>query len=124
LTNRKNGKTSKKVKSLSGEFELETSRDRSGSFDPVVLPKRQLIITAELEEKVISLYGLGMSTRDITKYVKEMYQMDISAATLSAITDKVIPAMNEWRNRPLESVYAFVYLDCMHYKDRDVLVGE
>ena len=119
LTNRKNGKTSKKVKSLSGEFDLETTRDRSGSFEPVVLPKRQVIITAELEEKVIGLYGLGMSTRDITKYIKEMYQLDISAATLSAITDKVIPAMQEWRNRPLESVYAFVYLDCMHYKVRE-----
>jgi transposase-like protein len=119
LANRKNGKTSKKVKSLSGEFELETSRDRSGSFEPMVLPKRQLIVTTELEEKIINLYGLGLSTRDITKYVQEMYQMDISAATLSAITDKVIPAMNEWRNRPLESVYAFVYLDCMHYKVRE-----
>jgi putative transposase len=117
--NRKNGKTSKTVKSLSGEFELETSRDRSGSFEPMVLPKRQLIVTAELEEKIINLYGLGLSTRDITKYVKEMYQMDISASTLSAITDKVLPAMNEWRNRPLESVYAFVYLDCMHYKVRE-----
>lgn len=118
-SNRKNGKTSKKVKSLSGEFELESSRDRSGSFEPVVLPKRQLIVTAELEEKIIHLYGLGLSTRDITKYVKEMYQMDISAATLSTITDKVIPAMNEWRSRPLESIYAFVYLDCMHYKVRE-----
>jgi transposase-like protein len=117
--NRKNGRTSKQVKSLSGEFELETSRDRSGSFEPVVLPKRQLIVTAELEEKIINLYGLGLSTRDITKYVKEMYQMDISATTLSAITDKVIPAMNEWRCRPLESVYTFVYLDCMHYKVRE-----
>jgi putative transposase len=118
-SNRKNGKTTKTVKSLSGEFELESSRDRSGSFEPVVLPKRQLIVTAELEEKIINLYGLGLSTRDITKYVKEMYQMDISATTLSAITDKVLPAMQEWRNRPLESVYAFVYLDCMHYKVRE-----
>jgi putative transposase len=118
-SNRKNGKTTKKVKSLSGEFELETGRDRSGTFEPMVLPKRQLLITTELEEKIINLYGLGMSTRDITKYVKEMYQMDISAATLSAITDKVIPAMNEWRSRPLQSVYAFVYLDCMHYKVRE-----
>jgi putative transposase len=117
--NRKNGKTSKTVRSLSGEFELESSRDRSGSFEPMVLPKRQLIVTAELEEKIIHLYGLGLSTRDITKYVKEMYQMDISASTLSAITDKVLPAMQEWRNRPLESVYTFVYLDCMHYKVRE-----
>jgi putative transposase len=117
--NRRNGKISKRVKSLSGEFELESGRDRLGSFEPVVLPKRQLIITEELEAKVIGLYGLGLSTRDITKHIKELYQMDISAAVLSAITDKVIPAMNEWRSRPLESVYAFVYLDCMHYKVRE-----
>jgi transposase-like protein len=119
LSNRKNGKSTKRVKSLSGEFELESGRDRSGSFEPVILPKRQLIITEELEQKVIGLYGLGVSTRDITKHIKEIYQMDISAATLSAITDKIIPAMNEWRSRPLESVYAFVYLDCMHYKVRE-----
>lgn len=117
--NRRNGKTSKKVKSLSGEFDLESSRDRLGSFEPVILPKRQLIVTTELEDKVIGLYGLGLSTRDIASHIKELYQMDISATVLSAITDKVIPAMNEWRCRPLESVYAFVYLDCMHYKVRE-----
>ena len=87
FVNRKNGKTHKKVKSLSGEFELESGRDRSGSFEPLILPKRQLIITEELEEKVIGLYSLGVSTRDISKHIKELYQMDISAATLSAITD-------------------------------------
>lgn len=119
LSNRLNGKTTKRVKSLSGEFELEGNRDRSGTFEPVVLPKRQVVITEELEDKVIGLYGLGLSTRDIAKHIKEIYQMEISATTLSAITDKVIPAMNEWRHRPLESVYAFVYLDCMHYKVRE-----
>lgn len=117
--NRKNGKTSKTVKSLSGEFELESTRDRSGSFEPMILPKRQLIVTQELEEKVISLYGLGLSNRDIIKHIKEMYHMDISASTLSNITDKVIPAMNEWRSSPLESIYTFVYMDCMHFKVRE-----
>lgn len=119
LSNRRNGKTSKQVKSIAGEFELESSRDRSGSFEPLVLPKRQVIITEELEDKVIGLYGLGLSTRDISKHIKEIYQMEISAATLSSITDKVIPAMNEWRQRALEPIYAFVYLDCMHYKVRE-----
>ncbi|MGF7082998.1 transposase-like protein [Mucilaginibacter sp. UYCu711] len=99
LRNRLNGKTTKRVKSLSGEFDLQSNRDRSGSFEPVVLPKRQVIITEELEDKVIGLYGLGLSTRDISKHIMEIYQMDISATTLSAITDKVIPAMNEWRHR-------------------------
>lgn len=119
IANRRNGKANKKVKSISGEFELESGRDRAGSFEPLVLPKRQVIITEELEEKVIGLYGLGLSTRDISKHIKELYQMDISASTLSSITDKVVPAMNEWRSRSLDSVYAFVYLDCMHYKVRE-----
>lgn len=117
--NRRNGRATKRVKSLSGEFDLETSRDRAGTFEPMILPKRQIIITEELEDKVIGLYGRGVSTRDISDHIKEMYQMDISATQLSAITDKVIPAMNEWRTRPLQSVYPFVYLDCMHYKVRE-----
>ncbi|KAF7275658.1 hypothetical protein GWI33_011453 [Rhynchophorus ferrugineus] len=118
--NRKNGRTKKRVRSLhSGEFELESSRDRNGTFEPKIVPKRQLIITDELENNVMAMYARGMSTRDISGYVKEMYAMDISAAEISNITDKVIPALNEWRNRPLEAIYPFVFLDCMHYKVRD-----
>lgn len=111
--NRKNGKTKKTVRSLqAGHFELESGRDRNSTFDPKIIPKRQLIITEELEGNVISMYAKGMSTRDISGYVKEIYAMDISATEISTITDKVIPALNEWRNRPLESVYPFVFLDC------------
>jgi putative transposase len=72
--NRRNGKAIKRVKSLSGEFDLETSRDRTGTFEPLILPKRQIIITEELEDKVIALYGRGVSTRDISDYIKEMYR--------------------------------------------------
>lgn len=117
--NRRNGKNSKIVKSLSGEFELETPRDRTGSFGPKVVPKRQVIITEGLEEKVIALYAMGNSLRDISKHIQELYGMELSATQLSEITDKVIPAMNQWRIRPLESLYCFVYLDCIHYKVRD-----
>jgi len=118
--NRKNGKTKKTVRSLqSGHLEIESSRDRQGTFEPKILPKRQLIITEELEDKVIAMYAHGMSTRNISEYVKEMYAMEISATEISHITDKIIPLMNEWRNRPLEAVYPFVFLDCMHYKVRD-----
>ncbi|WP_437920655.1 IS256 family transposase [Sphingobacterium sp. LRF_L2] len=117
--NRKNGKAKKTVRSIqAGHFELESGRDRNGTFEPKIVPKRQLIIT-ELEGNVISMYARGMSTRDISSYVKEMYAMDISATEISNITDKVIPSLNEWRNRPLESVYPFVFLDCMHYKVKD-----
>jgi transposase-like protein len=117
--NRKNGKTSKTVRSLSsGEFELETSRDRSGTFEPKIVPKRQLIITEELEGNVLSMYARGMSTRAISDYIMEMYAMEISATEISRITDSVLPAVQEWRNRPLDAVYPFVFLDCIHYKVR------
>lgn len=117
--NRRNGKVSKQVKSLSGEFELLTPRDREGSFEPKVVGKRQVIITEGLEEKVIALYGMGNSLRDISVHIQELYGMELSATQLSEITDKIIPEMNQWRIRPLESLYCFVYLDCMHYKVRD-----
>lgn len=118
--NRKNGRTKKTVRSLqAGHFELESGRDRNGTFEPKIVPKRQLIITEELEDNVISMYARGMSTRDISGYVREMYAMEVSATEISSITDKVIPALNEWRNRPLESLYPFVFLDCMHYKVKD-----
>lgn len=118
-SNRKNGKTSKTVRSLSsGEFELETSRDRSGTFEPKIVPKRQLIITEELEGNVLSMYARGMSTRAISDYIMEMYAMEISATEISRITDSVLPAVQEWRNRPLDAVYPFVFLDCIHYKVR------
>jgi len=119
-SNRKNGKTKKTVRSLqSGSFELESGRDRNGTFEPKIVAKRQLIITEELEDNVISMYARGMSTRDITTYIRDMYAMEISATEISHITDKVIPAMIEWRNRPLEPLYPFIFLDCMHFKVKD-----
>ena len=119
-SNCKNGKTKKTVRSLqSGHFELESGRDRNGTFEPKIVAKRQLIITEELESNVLAMYARGMSTRDISNYIKEMYAMDISATEISHITDKVIPAMTEWRNRPLESIYPFIFLDCMHFKVKE-----
>nr|WP_293882808.1 transposase [Sphingobacterium sp. UBA1498] len=91
--NRKNGRTKKTVRSIqAGHFELESGRDQNGTFDPKIVPKRQLIITEELEGNVISMYARGMSIRDISGYVKKMYAMDISATEISNITDKVVPA--------------------------------
>ena len=120
VSNRRNGKSTKTVRSMqSGSFELETSRDRNGTFEPQILPKRQLIITEQLEDNVISLYARGSSTRDIAEYIMEMYGMEISAMEISRITDKVIPAMKEWRDRPLEAIYPFVFLDCMFYKVKE-----
>jgi len=117
--NRRNGKSKKTVRSLSsGEFELESGRDRLGSFAPKIVPKRQLIITEELEGNILSMYAMGMSTRAMRDYVQEMYAMEISPSEISRITDSVLPAVQEWRNRPLETVYPFVFLDCMFFKVR------
>ncbi|WP_312791686.1 transposase [Sphingobacterium sp.] len=118
-SNCRNGKTKKTVRGLnSGAFELETGRDSSGAFAPKIVPKRQLIITEQLEGHVLSMYAKGMSTRAINEYISEMYAMEISATKISRITESVLPAVNEWRSKPLEAVYPFVFLDCIHIKIR------
>jgi len=118
-SNRRNGKTKKTVRGLNtGTFELESGRDRSGTFEPKVVPKRQVIITEHLEGHVLSMYIKGMSTRAIIDFIREMYAMEISASEISRITESVMPAVDEWRSHPLEAVYPFVFLDCMHYKVR------
>lgn len=114
--NRRNGKSTKTIKSSSGEFELDTPRDRQSNFEPDIVKKRETILAQNLEGKILGLYGLGMSLRDIAGHIKEMYDMDISATTLSAITDKVIPQIKEWQNRVISSVYPIVWMDAMHYK--------
>ena len=114
--NRKNGHTSKNVKTSSGTIEIENPRDRSSTFDPQIIKKRETILAESLESKILGMYGLGMSLRDISAHIKDMYDTDISATTLSAITDKIIPAIQEWQNRPLEELYCIVFLDAMHYK--------
>lgn len=117
--NRRNGKSKKIVKSSDGSFELETPRDREGSFEPEIVRKRETILAENLENKIIGMYGLGMSLRDISSHIKEMYDTDISAATLSAITDRIIPQVKQWQSRPLEEVYCIVWMDAMHYKVKD-----
>ena len=117
--NRKNGKGSKLLKTSAGSIEINTPRDRLGSFEPDIVKKRETIMAASLEDKIIGLYGLGMSLRDISSHIKETYDTDISAATLSTITDKVIPLVKEWQQRPLESLYCIVWLDAMYYKVKE-----
>jgi transposase-like protein len=117
--NRKNGKQSKTIKSSSGEFTLETSRDREGTFEPAMIKKRETIMADTLEKKIMGLYGKGMSLRDISDHIKEMYDMEISHDVLSGITDRVIPMVKEWQSRSLEDVYCIVWMDAIHYKVRD-----
>jgi transposase-like protein len=117
--NRKNGKTSKTIQTSDGPLELETSRDRNATFEPELVKKRETVLADTLESKIIGLYGLGMSFRDISSHLKEMYDADISHTTLSIITDRIIPVIKEWQARPLEDVYCIVWLDAMHYKVKD-----
>jgi transposase-like protein len=114
--NRKNGYSSKLLKTGAGTIELDTPRDRNSDFSPEIVKKRETILANSLESKIIGMYGLGMSFRDISAHIKDMYDTDISASTLSAITDKVIPLVKEWQVRPLEDTYCIVWLDGMHYK--------
>ena len=117
--NRKNGYSRKTIKSPSGSFELETPRDRAGSFEPQLIKKHQTHLTDEIERKIISMFGLGMSYQDIAAHVAELYGLDISSATISSITDKLIPELKQWQQRPLESHYPFVWLDAIHYKVKE-----
>jgi transposase-like protein len=117
--NRKNGKASKTLQTSDGPLEIETSRDRNATFEPELVKKRETVLADTLESKIIGLYGLGMSFRDISSHLKEMYDADISHTTLSIITDRIIPVIKEWQARPLEDVYCIVWLDAMHYKVKD-----
>lgn len=118
--NRRNGVNKKTIKGTSGgSFELETPRDRNGTFEPQIVKKHQTTLSDEIEEKILSMYGLGMSYADISKHIEEIYQVSISTATISAVTDKIISKVKEWQARPLESIYPFVWLDAIHYKIKD-----
>ena len=117
--NRRNGKLRKTVKTGTGSFELETPRDREGSFEPEIVKKRQTVLNESLDNKVLSLYALGMSYEAITEHLADMYGLEISTAKISLITDKLMPIITEWRNRPLDAVYPIVFLDAMHFKVRE-----
>lgn len=117
--NRRNGKLRKTVKSREGAFELETPRDRNGTFEPQAVGKRQTLVSEEVESKVLRLYAKGLSVRDICDEIEEMYGFTLSPAMMSTITDRVIPMLNEWKQRPLETHYSIVWLDAMFYKVRE-----
>lgn len=117
--NRKNGKGTKVLKTSSGSIEINTPRDRLSTFEPELIKKRETIMADSLEDKIISMYGMGTSLRDISTHIKDTYNTEISAATLSSITDRVIPLVKEWQQRPLESLYCIVWLDAMFYKIKE-----
>jgi len=117
--NRKNGYTSKTMKSSSGEFELNVPRDRNGNFEPEIVKKNQTHMSDELEEKMLSLFALGNSYSQIADHIEDMYGVHFSKPAITAVTDKLIPKLEEWKKRPLEAIYPFIYLDAIHYKVRE-----
>ena len=114
--NRKNGYTSKTMKTEHGAFELETPRDRNGSFEPQVVKKSQTHLSDEIEKKMLSLFSLGSSYSQITEHIEDIYGVHFSKPAITAVTDKLIPMLDEWKKRPLEAIYPFLYLDAIHYK--------
>lgn len=118
ISNRRNGKGSKQIQTSSDSFELLTPRDREGTFEPEIIKKRQTVLNESLDNKVLALYALGMSYDAISEHLADMYGLEVSCAKISLITDKLVPLITEWRNRPLESVYPIVFLDAMHFKVR------
>ena len=122
-TNRKNGYTRKTIKAPSGNFELDTPRDREGSFEPQLVKKHQTHLTDEIDRKILGLFAIGMSYQDISQHIHEMYGIDVSNASISAITDKVIPELRQWQSRPLDAIYPIVWLDAIHYKVRNKDTG-
>ena len=115
--NNRNGRISKKIQSSFGPVEIEVPRDRNGQFEPEVVKKRQNNISS-FDDKIISMYARGMTTRDIQEHVQEIYGAEISPTMVSNITDKIVEVAKEWQNRPLQKIYPITYFDAIHYKIR------
>ena len=106
--NSRNGYSKKTINSELGPITLDIPRDRNGEFEPKIVPKHQRNING-IEDKIISLYAAGMTTRDISEQIKNLYDVEISAETVSNITNRILPLVNEWQNRPLEKTYSLIY---------------
>jgi putative transposase len=117
--NRKNGVSTKTIKTANGTFELDTPRDRAGTFEPQLIKKHQTHLTDDLERKIIALYAHGNSYQNIREHLKDYYDIDFSVGTLNAVTDKLLPELQAWRERALDPIYPIVWLDAIHYKIRE-----
>ena len=117
--NSRNGHSQKTLHTSYGDMEIDIPRDRKGDFEPQVVKKYQNSITQDMEEKIISMYAKGMTTADIESHMRELYDLEISDSTVSRITDKILPIVKEWQERPLESVYAVVFMDAIHFHARN-----
>ena len=111
--NRRNGSTPKTLKTTMGEVPINSPRDRDGSFDPMIIPKRTKDVSS-IENKVLAMYARGMSQRDISSAIEDIYGFEVSHEMISDITDTILPEVEEWRNRPLKKCYPFLFVDCMY----------
>lgn len=116
--NSRNGYSEKTLKTSLGDMDISVPRDRKGEFDPQMVKKNQTSLSGDIEEKILSMYAKGMTTSDIEGHIRDIYGIGISDSTISRITDKIMPVVKEWQMRPLESVYAVVFLDAIHFHVR------
>lgn len=116
--NSRNGHSSKTLRTSFGDVEVSVPRDRQGEFEPQLLKKNQTSISQDIEEKILSMYAKGMTTSDIENHIRDIYGVEVSDTTVSRITDKILPIAKEWQQRPLESIYAVVFMDAIHYHVR------
>lgn len=116
--NSRNGHSSKTLRTSFGDVEVSVPRDRQGEFEPQLLKKNQTSISQDIEEKILSMYAKGMTTSDIETHIRDIYGVEVSDTTVSRITDKILPIAKEWQQRPLESIYAVVFMDAIHYHVR------
>ena len=116
--NSRNGHSKKSLRTSMGKVEIDIPRDRNGDFEPQLIRKNQTSISQDMENKIISMYAKGMSTSDIEVHIRDIYGLSVSDSTVSRITDKILPEAKEWQQRPLESVYAVVFMDAIHYHVR------
>ena len=116
--NTRNGHSRKTLRTSFGDVNVSVPRDRNGEFEPQVLKKNQTSVSQDIEEKILSMYAKGMTTGDIETHIQDIYGIEISDSTVSRITDKILPIAKEWQQRPLEGIYAVVFLDAIHYHVR------
>lgn len=116
--NSRNGHTEKTLKSSLGEMGVSVPRDRKGEFEPQLVKKNQTTLGGDIEGKILSMYAKGMSTADIEAHIRDIYGISVSDSTISRVTDKILPIVREWQQRPLESVYAVVFMDAVHFHVR------
>ncbi len=116
--NSRNGYTGKTIHTSYGDMDIDVPRDRNGEFEPKLIQKHQNTLSQDIEAKIISMYAKGMSTSDIESHIKELYDIEMSDTTISRITDKILPVVKEWQGRPLEEIYAVVFMDAIHFHVR------